>query len=77
MKDSHKARKVVMIPVIPASGGEPETLFTLPFERIGSVSVTPEGKRIVCAVTEIQSDVWVMEHFDPAVEQGLRQRLGK
>ena len=51
---------------IPASGGRPETLVTLPFEHIyPGIGMTPDGKRIVCAVVETQSDVWVMENFDP------------
>jgi hypothetical protein len=32
------------------------------------VSMTPDGKRIVCAASEKQSDVWMMENFDPDVK---------
>jgi Tol biopolymer transport system component/predicted Ser/Thr protein kinase len=60
-----RAQNVLMIP---ASGGEPETLVTVPFDGIGGVSMTQDAKRIVCAVEETQSDVWVMENFDPEVE---------
>jgi Tol biopolymer transport system component len=53
---------------IPAAGGEPEAVVTLPFENVYPVSMTSDGSRIVCNVSETQSDVWLMENFDPDVE---------
>ena len=64
-RSSEKNPKIVMLP---ASGGEPEPLVTLPFEEVDGISMTTDGKRIVCSVPEAQSDVWVMENFDPAVK---------
>ena len=59
-------KKVTMIPV---RGGDMRTAVTLPFEGIVSpCDVTPDGKRVVCSVLETQSDVWLMENFDPAVQ---------
>jgi len=56
---------------VPVDGGQAQTVVTLPFENIdslGGISMTPDGKRIVCASLEVQSDVWLMENFDPEVE---------
>jgi hypothetical protein len=60
---------------IPVEGGEAKTVITLPFAgELSSLSVTPkismtvDGKRFVCTVYETQSDVWVVENFDPEVE---------
>ena len=47
------------------------TTITLSFEADiwqDGISMTPDGKRIVCNVVELQSDVWLMENFDPEVE---------
>ena len=49
---------------VPAAGGDLEALFTLP----GGVkfgSVDPGGTSIVVAATAVQSDVFVVEDFDP------------
>ncbi len=69
-------KKPVEILMVPVNGGKPKTLVTLPFDHIESqigngngISMTPDGKRIVCVVVETQSDVWMMENFDPEVER--------
>ena len=49
---------------IPAGGGDPQTLFTLP-GLIAEVKISPNGQKFVCRVIESKSDVWVMENFDP------------
>jgi len=42
---------------------------TLPFEsKIDFLDMTPDGRRVVCAVRESVSDVWLMENFDPEVK---------
>jgi Tol biopolymer transport system component len=51
---------------IPAAGGEPETLLDLPFEYIPSMS--SDGRRIVGTESEVLSDIWIMENFDPEAE---------
>ena len=56
---------------IPASGGEPKTVVTLPFEgkvAFYELAMTPDGRSVVCAVSESVSDVWLMENFDPEVK---------
>jgi Tol biopolymer transport system component len=60
--------KGARIITIPAAGGEPEAVLTLPFEGVYPASMTSDGRRIVCDVWETQSDVWLMENFDPEVE---------
>lgn len=54
---------------IPVTGGEPKKFLTLPFEDIddGGIAMTPDGKNIVCTVSESLSDIWLMENFDPEV----------
>ncbi len=60
----------VRIYIIPVDGGEPKIFIPLPFEiiPIGGITMTPDGKRIICSVEENISDVWLMENFDPEVE---------
>jgi Tol biopolymer transport system component len=60
---------------IPMEGGEAKTVITLPFAGelfslsfAPYISMTVDGKRFVCTVYETQSDVWVVENFDPEVE---------
>ena len=48
--------------------GEMKSVATLPFENLSDVDMTPDGKRIICTVDEKQSDVWLMENFDPEAE---------
>ena len=54
--------------------GKSKNLVTLPFDRLDSwgqpITMTPDGKIIICAVTVAQSDIWVMENFDPENELG-------
>jgi Tol biopolymer transport system component len=60
-----KAGKEILM--IPIGGGEAKMLVKLPFGEIGEVRMTPDGRQFVCGVHEIQSDVWLVENFDPAV----------
>ncbi|MDZ7342918.1 MAG: protein kinase [candidate division KSB1 bacterium] len=52
---------------LPVSGGEPEIIFTLSEEIIGA-SVSPDGWKFVCTVPQTQSDVWLLENFDPDIK---------
>jgi len=63
--DDERPIKIWMIPV---NGGAAKVFVTLPFENIRSITMTPDGKRIICSVEESISDVWLMENFDPEVE---------
>jgi Tol biopolymer transport system component len=54
---------------VPAAGGSVTTVAVLPFAEVGGISMTPDGRRFVCAVYSSRSDVWVVEHFDPDVSR--------
>ena len=64
----HKARSPEIL-MVNASNGEAKTFLTLPFKDIRSISMCPDGKKIVVTVSETQSDAWLVEHFDPEVKQ--------
>jgi Tol biopolymer transport system component len=49
---------------VPANGGGGKTVTVLPFDEIGSADMTPDGRRVVCAVYSSRSDVWVVDNFD-------------
>jgi serine/threonine protein kinase len=50
---------------VPVTGDPPISMGSLPFSNVYSLSMDSEGKRMVCAVNETQSDVWLLENFDP------------
>lgn len=47
--------------------GRQTTVMELPFERIGSITLDPDGTRAVCSVLEVSRDVLSVEHFDPGI----------
>jgi Tol biopolymer transport system component/DNA-binding winged helix-turn-helix (wHTH) protein len=51
---------------VAVTGDDVKTVAALPFEEIGGVSMTPDGRRFVCAVYSSRSDVWVVDNFDPS-----------
>jgi Tol biopolymer transport system component/DNA-binding winged helix-turn-helix (wHTH) protein len=59
--------KDVRVLSVPAAGGNVTTVAVLPFSEVGGVSMTPDGRRFVCAVYSSRSDVWVVDDFDPDV----------
>jgi hypothetical protein len=50
---------------VPDDGGAPTTFAELPFPGVDAVAVAPDGTRVVCSVPEGESDIWVVESFDP------------
>ena len=50
---------------LPAGGGSPATVVTLPGD-IAQAVVSPDGRKLVANVSETKSDVWVVENFDPS-----------
>ena len=53
---------------VPVSSGQRETLVTLPSDTSFSDSnMSSDGRHIVYAAAETQSDVWLVENFDPVV----------
>jgi serine/threonine protein kinase len=57
--------------MINANTGEAKSIFTLPLDNIdlhNGVDISPDGKIIICVRKETNSDVWMIENFDPDVE---------
>jgi hypothetical protein len=50
---------------VQVDGGVANTVTTLPFDEIGGVSMTPDGRRFICVVYSSRSDIWVVDNFDP------------
>ena len=49
---------------VPVAGGQAKTVAAIPFEEIGGVSMTPDGRTFVFPVYSSRSDVWVIDNFD-------------
>jgi Tol biopolymer transport system component len=49
---------------VPAAGGRPSLIVRLPFEEVGGVALSPDGRWLVCSVYSSRSDVWSVENFD-------------
>jgi Tol biopolymer transport system component/tRNA A-37 threonylcarbamoyl transferase component Bud32 len=61
------------IVAIPAEKGDPRTIVTLPLSAnrtldYNGVAITSDGRRIAYVVSESQSDVWMIENFDPEAQ---------
>jgi hypothetical protein len=54
--------------MVNASNGEANRFLILPFKYIRSITMCPDGKKIVVTVSETQSAAWLVEHFDPGVK---------
>jgi Tol biopolymer transport system component/DNA-binding winged helix-turn-helix (wHTH) protein len=59
---------------IPLNGEDVQTVASLPFEEIGGVSMTPDGRRFVYTVYSSRSDVWVVDNFDTSGVQRVASR---
>jgi hypothetical protein len=55
------------------NGSQPETIVSLPFEEIGSVTMFPDERRFLCTVYSSRSDVWVVDNFDAAAQAFVRR----
>ncbi len=54
---------------IPIAGGPPQAVVTLPFDDLTMrIDMSSDEKQIVCSAAEYQSDVWLVEDFDPENE---------
>ena len=51
---------------IPVDGRPAREVLLLPFEEVGGVTISADGRTIVCAVYSSRSDVWIVENFDAA-----------
>ena len=52
---------------IPEDGGDAEHVLTLPPDMGAAVDMTPDGRRIACFISRTESDIWLVENFDPDV----------
>lgn len=59
---------------VPLNGGDVKTVAALPFEEIGSVTMTPDGHRFVFPVYSSRSDVWVVDNFDVSPEPRITRK---
>jgi hypothetical protein len=59
------------IVAIPAEKGDPRTIVRLPLpagRTLGYAAITSDGRRIAYVLSESQSDVWMIENFDPEAQ---------
>jgi Tol biopolymer transport system component/DNA-binding winged helix-turn-helix (wHTH) protein len=69
--ESIRAARVIDVPI---DGRPVRDVLLLPFEEVGGVSISADGRTIVCAVYSSRSDIWVVEDFDASsgsVARGL------
>jgi serine/threonine protein kinase/WD40 repeat protein len=60
------SRDELQLQKVAVEGGPPERVMTLPFDKpVWDVRMTPDAKQVVCSVVERQSDIWLVENFDP------------
>lgn len=69
-----KEAKILMVPV---NGGDVKTVAVLPFDEIGSVCMTPDGRRFIVTVYSSRSDVWVVDDFDVSHESRITSKLAR
>ena len=55
---------------VPSNGGAAEVVTALPGDEIGSVTMTPDGRRFIYPVFTSRSDVWVVDDFDVPLSAG-------
>jgi Tol biopolymer transport system component len=56
----------VRIVGVPSGGGRPSLLVRLPFEEVGGVAISADGRWLVCSVYSSRSDIWIVRNFDAA-----------
>jgi Tol biopolymer transport system component/DNA-binding winged helix-turn-helix (wHTH) protein len=60
--------------LVPSSGGDVRTVASIPFDEIGAVSMSPDGRRFVFPVYSSRSDVWVVDNFDGSPEPRITRK---
>ena len=60
--------------IVSSNGEYVKTVASLPFEEIGDVTMTPDGRRFVVAVYSSRSDVWVVDNFDASTEPRMTRK---
>jgi Tol biopolymer transport system component/predicted Ser/Thr protein kinase len=64
-RDDEK-REMHKVFIVAAASGAPRLYAELPLKTT-DLQMTPDGKRFVCRVSEVESDIWLAENFDPDV----------
>jgi serine/threonine protein kinase len=56
--------------MVSANSGLTKVIYILPYGKIPNehIDITPDGKTIVSAIKESNSDIWMIENFDPDLE---------
>ncbi len=57
---------------VSARTGSSQVVTAFPAGRILSGDVTPDGRHVVCSLSEYKSDAWLIENFDPRVRPKTR-----
>lgn len=51
---------------VPASGGSAELHMALPSTcELGGISISLDGSKVICTVIDVESDVWLVDFFQP------------
>ncbi len=53
---------------VSAENGNIKESIKMPFDKVVGADITPDGKTILFTVEEENSDVWMIENFDPDIE---------
>ena len=66
IRDVFGAADTRRIERVSAVGGEPEVHVTLPSScDLGDMAIALDGSKVICTAVEMESDVWVVDSFDP------------
>jgi len=60
--------------LVPLSGGDVRTVAAIPFDEIGAVSMSPDGRKFVFPVYSSRSDIWVVDNFDVPPEARITRK---
>ncbi len=63
--NSDQPHKILRVNV---ENGKTETFYTLPFNEVGDINISSDGSIIIVPEITRQSDIWLMENFDPEVK---------
>lgn len=52
---------------ISADGSELLEIGSIPYSQPSTLDISPDGKYVIVPLPELQSDIWILENFDPDV----------
>ena len=65
---SSEVKDSTYIYVMSASGGALDITARIPLCNVTQIRMSPDRKHFVCRVTDLRSDLWLVEDFDPDVK---------